>query len=213
MRPATLSVLFPMASLGPRTVPGIEEALSKMPERFGMSVMGRCDILSPGHPASFVRVYKKSKLKVHRRNLLYFMVPWLFLSVAANLEALRYHVKYSGLWLLSGVFNETHTHPARNNQVHRTPPRPWIYFSCGKIYIKSTILTIFKCLGQCHYVYSDCQAMVTTVRFQASFNTSYGIYTHELHAFPSTQPLVIVVPLSFSMIPTTVSISHKRDHQ
>lgn len=55
-----------MASLGPRTVPGIEEALSKMHEHFGMSVMGRCDILSPGHLASFVGVHKKSKLKVHR---------------------------------------------------------------------------------------------------------------------------------------------------
>lgn len=54
----------------------------------GMTVWDRCDTLSLGRLASFVGIYEMSKLKVHRGDLLYFMVPFLVPFEAANLESL-----------------------------------------------------------------------------------------------------------------------------
>lgn len=47
------------------------------------------------------------------------MMLSVFLFVAANLGALRYHAKYVGL-LMTGFFNESQTHPPKNNQFHKT---------------------------------------------------------------------------------------------
>ena len=82
--------------------------------------------------------------------------------------------------------------------------------------MKFTILTIFKCTVECHYVYSRCCTAITTIHLQNFFilpNVKTLSLLNTSSPFPPPQFLIITILLSVSRNLTILGTSYKRTIQ